>query len=262
MGRQAQAPEALREHPEAGAMEWQQADFEDAGSLKTAFAGVRQALLVAPNSRQQLTLEKAYIDAAAEAAVDLLVKISSTEVGPHARSAFPLIHAAAEEHIRQQAVPACMLRPDYYLQNMLISAPGIKATGAFHLPFADTRVAPVDSRDVGEAAARIFTGNGHEGSVYSLTGPEVLTFSELAARLSEALGQSIAYVDQPPEAFHAFLSSIVPDPWHVDAVCALFEEIRLNPAPTVSSDLPQLLGRPARSAADFARDYAGAFTGE
>ncbi len=253
MGRQAEPPSWLAD------ADWRQADLRNPASLVPAFDGVTRVLLVAPNAEDQVAMECAVADQAAASGVELLVKISSTEVGSGASAPFPAAHTAVEAAIAERGIPACMLRPDFFFQNLLMSAPGIKAAGDFRYPFGDAQVAPLDARDVGEAAARILLGEGHAGQVYALTGSALMNFHEVAAGLSEGLGRDVRYVAEAPEAYREFLLGVIPDRWHAEAVSALFDDIREQHRSQPSRDLEQILGRPPRSVAAFAAEHAAAF---
>jgi uncharacterized protein YbjT (DUF2867 family) len=74
----------------------------------------------------------------------------------------------------------------------------------------------IDARDVGEAAAKVLTEDGHEGKIYTLTGPAAISFYDVAEALSGVLGKEVDYVNIPPErAKEAMLSRGIPE-WVVD----------------------------------------------
>src|SRR5258708_35366714 len=68
------------------------------------------------------------------------------------------------------------------------------------LPMEDARLASIDVGDIAEIAAKVLTGSGHEGKTYPLTGPQALTMTDVADKLSAATGKTIRYVNVPPEA--------------------------------------------------------------
>ena len=71
--------------------------------------------------------------------------------------------------------------------------PAVRARG-------QARVAMIDPRDVGAAAAALLSSPGHEGKTYLITGPEAITFTEVCAGLSAATGRRIEFTDIPGEA--------------------------------------------------------------
>ncbi len=236
-------------------------DLGQPASITAALAGVDGALLVTPNGEQQLQLEQNFIEAAAAAGVRRVVKISSLEASAEATAPIPRMHYRAECLLQAEIGDWTVLRPNFYMQNLLMYAHPIAAHGVFALPFGSARVAPIDTRDVGEIAARVLSADGHAQHTYTLTGPALLDFHEIARQMSDVLGREVRYIDQPPAEFRAFLAGIVPSAWQVDAVCALFAQIADHALERVSDDAHQLLGRPPRTLAEFVRDHAAAFAG-
>ena len=108
----------------------------------------------------------------------------------------------------------------------------------------------------------LLTSSGHEGKIYPLTGPEALTMTEVAAKLSAATGKTIRYVNVPPEdARKAQLAAGMP-PFLADALFELFAERRNGKEAKVWPDAEALLGRPPTSFDEFARRNAAVFRGE
>ncbi len=237
-------------------------DFNDPASLREALGGISRALLVSSNSEEQETHESNFVEAAAEAGVRALVKISSMEAGPSARAPIPKLHYAIECQIKEQMAEWTLLQPNFFMQNLLMFAQAIKKADMFALPFGDTVAAPVDSQDVGEAAAVVLQTNAHNGATYTLCGERLMSFAEIAETLSEVCGRTIRYVDQPAEEFRAFLANVLHNEWHLNAICELFAEIKAGALARSSDDLCQLLGRPPTSLGEFASRYRPAFATE
>ena len=68
--------------------------------------------------------------------------------------------------------------------------PTIAAQGKFFAACKDSKVSPIDIRDIAEVAVAVLTGSGHEGKSYVLTGPEALTYYKVAEKLSAAVGRT------------------------------------------------------------------------
>jgi len=115
---------------------------------------------------------------------------------------------------------------------------------------------------IADIAARVLTSSGHEGKTYPLTGPEALTMTEVAAKLSAATGKPIRYVNVPPEdARQAQLAAGMPA-YLADALFELFAERRDGKEGKVWPDAATLLGRPPTSFDEFAGRNAAVFRGE
>ena len=193
--------------------------------LREPLNSVTRALIVMGNHPDQARLERQPMNSAVAAGVSHLVKISSME------AASPVDRGAAKKSLRDRAAYSRFrcgldsLRPNYFMQNMLMYAASISRGASFALPLGIAKTAMVDARDVGEVAANVLTDQSHAGQLYQLTGPALMDFHEVAEVMSLALGHAITYVEQTPEAFRDVLAQFIHSPWQLDAVCELFAEI-------------------------------------
>jgi uncharacterized protein YbjT (DUF2867 family) len=130
------------------------------------------------------------------------------------------------------------------------------------LPMADARIASIDVGDIAEVTIITLTSPGHEGKIYPITGPEALTMSDVAERLSTATGRPIRYVNVPPEdAKRAQIAAGLP-PYMADALAELFAERRNGKESDVSTALQDVFGLRPTSFAEFAARNAAIFRGE
>ena len=235
-----------------------QGDLNDPAIVKQALQGVSRALIVMGNHPDQAKLERQFASLAADAGVSHLVRVSSMEAAPDATATLPKNHYDTEQHIASLGVDWTFLRPNYYMQNMLMYAGSIARTNSFALPLGTAKTAMIDSRDVGEVAAVVLTGEGHAGQAYRLTGPAMMDFHEVAARMGTVLERPVSYVAQSPEAFREVLGQFIQSVWQLDAVCELFAEIAAGSLEEQHSTTADLLGRPAVALETFSRQFAGA----
>jgi uncharacterized protein YbjT (DUF2867 family) len=233
-------------------------DFTDADTVKKALDGAEKAFMLAPNGEHQQAQEKQFVDLAVAAGVKHLVKMSSMEAVADAETPIPQTHWASEEYIRASGLDWTMIKPNFFMQNLLTSAPTIKAQRKFFLPMGNGTTGMADTRDIGAVCAEALTGEGHAGQSYEITGPEVLTFYDVAERFSEVLGEKVEYVAIPMEAFSEKLGQILP-PWHQNAVCQLFGEIAAGGLNYTTSTFKELIGRDPISLRQFIENNAAAF---
>jgi uncharacterized protein YbjT (DUF2867 family) len=233
-------------------------DIGDAEAVKRALTGVDKALLILPNGRNQQADEQQFTDLAKAAGVQHLVKMSSMEAVPHAKTAIPKAHWAVEEYIRASGLAWTMVKPNFFMQNLLSSAGSIKAQRRFSLPMGNGTTGMADIRDIGAVCAEVLTGKGHAGKSYAITGPEVLTFYDVAARFSEVLGARVEYVPMPMEQFRERMTSVL-EPWHLNAVCELFREIAETGLDHTTDTFRQLTGREPIPLRQFIKDNVALF---
>lgn len=236
------------------------ADFDDAASLAAALDGAGRAYLVTPSSEQAEAQQKRFADLAAAAGVRHLVVLSQLAAAEDSPVRFLRYHAAVERHVRDLGIGYTFLRPNLFFQGLLALAKPIAAEGRFFAPIGDAPVSAVDVRDIADVAAAVLTQAGHEGATYTLTGPAAVTHAEMAAALGAALGREITFTDVPPEAFAESLRGVLP-PWQVEGLLEDYAHYRRGEAAMVSTAVAEVTGHPAIDFAQFARDYAPAFSG-
>jgi uncharacterized protein YbjT (DUF2867 family) len=145
------------------------------------------------------------------------------------------------------------------MSNLLAAAPAVRQAGALFLPAAGAKVAMIDPRDVAGAAATILTGDGHEGRTYELTGPQAVSFDEVADELSTVRGRPTAFVPVPDgDALGQLVASGVPE-WYAANVVTQFGLLRRGVQDRAGDVVQVLTGREPRSIGTFLRDHAPAF---
>ncbi|WP_300266718.1 NmrA family NAD(P)-binding protein [Microbacterium sp.] len=237
-----------------------QADLDDADSVRAALSGIRAAYLVTPSTERAEAQQKQFIDLAVEAGVRHIVLLSQLGSVIDSPVRFLRYHAAVEEHAFASRLEVTALRPNLFMQGLFAVSNVVKSAGVLPAPIGNARVSLVDVRDIGAMAAHALTSPVPWG-IQTLTGPESLTHSDLAGHLSSATGDEIRFEDVPPAKFGEMLAGILP-PWQVDGLLEDYAHYARGEAAELSSAVPDVLGRPARSFADFADQNAVCFRKE
>ena len=233
-------------------------DVSDADTVRRALQGAEKAFLTLPNGQHQLEQEKQFTDLAVAAGVKHLVKMSSMESVAHAETPIPRAHWAVEEYIRASGLAWTLVKPNFFMQNLLSSAGSIKTQRKFSLPMGNGTTGMADIRDIAAVCVEVLTGKGHAGQSYEITGPDVLTFHEVADRFSAVLGENVEYVPMPMEQFRERMKNVL-EPWHLNAVCELFREIAEVGLDHTTDTFRKLLGREPRSVTQFIQDHLSLF---
>jgi uncharacterized protein YbjT (DUF2867 family) len=235
------------------------ADLNRASEVEQAIQGVDRVVLIAANGPDQVRQEANVVKAAAGAGVQHLVKLSVGGAAADAPLAFARDHWAAEVLLREVGVPATIVRPGFFMQNLLQYADWVGADGTLRLPLGDAPIAMVDAADVAEVIAAVVLGEPRE-DVASLTGPAAITMPEAAEMLSKAAGRSVQYVDSDPEEYFGHLVADGYEEQYARDLTTLYDKIvRPGYAGVVSNSVQELLGHPPRTFADFASDNAARF---
>lgn len=235
-------------------------DLGRPGSLGPALEGVTRAYLVTPASPQQAELEQTFLEAAGEAGVEHVVKLSVIGVSAESPLRFARAHAAVEQALRASELGWTFLRPNGFMQNTL-AWPAQVQDGVFHSPVPDAAFSIIDARDIGEVAAAVLTaeGDAHRGSAYALTGPEAVPYRDQVRRLFAAADREVEVREVPLDAVRGALVQAGVPHWNADGLVELFELYASGAAVAVASGVEDVLGRAPRDLDAFARDHADAF---
>lgn len=231
-------------------------DYNDAETLRSAFAGCDKLFLLGPNAPNQAELEINAVDAAQAAGVKHIVKLSVMRADEEEYD-FGRIHREVEKAIEASGLEWTFLRPNSFMQNAVTyMSQTIKAQSAFYSAAEGARIGHVDVRDIAAVAVKALTEPGHEGKVYTLSGPEAFTYDDLAAKLSHVLGRKISHMNIPPADLKgAMLAEGIPEVF-IDRLLDLERYYREGKAAIETSDIKQVTGRDPRTFADYARETA------
>ncbi len=232
-------------------------DFADRASLAEALDGVETMFLVSPSGPDQAELETNAVDAAAKAGVRYVVKVAAIgyddglgRIGEQ--------HLRVVEHLRDVGLAYSVLAPNDFMHNLLRHAAQVQEDGVYTIACGDAAVSSIDARDVAAVAVHLLTSDTHTGATYTLTGPEALTMSEVAARLAKVADRDVRYVALDPDTERESLRSSMGD-WYGDAFADLHAFYRSGRAAVVTDEVRKATGRDARSVEQFLADHASAF---
>jgi uncharacterized protein YbjT (DUF2867 family) len=134
----------------------------------------------------------------------------------------------------------------------------VRAGDVVRYPYADFAEALIHERDLAAVAARALRTDELVGQRPVLTGPQSLTHWQLVATIGEVLGRPLRYHELPPEAAtQGMLAQGLPEPF-VRALMARYARGVGQIAP-VTGEVQRILGRPARTYAQWVADHAAAF---
>jgi uncharacterized protein YbjT (DUF2867 family) len=237
-------------------------DMARTATLSHALRDVDRAMLISSSDPAMLEVQSNFIDAAAAAGVEHVVKLSGVIPDVDSPFRFTRMHGEIERRLQASGMAFTHLRAGEFMHAYFRQVPSIVATGRLLLPMEDARIASIDVGDIAEVAAAVLTGSGHKGAIYPLTGPEALSMADVAEKLSTATGKRIEYVNvAPEEATSTQLAAGMP-PFTADALAELFAERRKGKEAHVSPVVQTILGRPATSFDEFAVRNAAIFRGE
>jgi NAD(P)H dehydrogenase (quinone) len=236
------------------------ADYDEPGTLAHAFRGAGTVFINGTNygtpsaarARQQATAIQA-----AHAAGATRIVITSW----HDLENCPLEMAAdfpgTEELAAKSGTPWTILRLTFGMDAALArDVRTAMETGTLTAPAGAARATPAAPADLAEAAARVLTATGHEGATYELTGPDAVSWEDLAGLASRLAGKQIRYRPIPDAEFAGRSLAAGWPPAAVDGLLAYYAALRTGWAATPRPDLGLLLGRSPISSLEAVRRAA------
>jgi uncharacterized protein YbjT (DUF2867 family) len=233
-------------------------DLGDPRTLGPALEDVERVYLVSPAGPMQSELEQAFLEAAKDAGVQHVVKLSLIGANPEAPLRFARSHAKVEHALKESGMAWTLLRPTPFMQNALAWGPQL-LDGTFYSPVPDAAVSVVDARDVAEVAAAALADDGHEGKSYGLSGPEAVSFRDQAKRVFGAAGREVTVEEVPVEDLKRELVRAGVPPWNAEGLAEQFELYADGGATMVTTGVKDALGRDPRNLDEFAKDHVEAF---
>lgn len=238
-------------------------DLDDPESLEGKFEGVQDLwLLTAVGPRAPENSMNA-LWAARRAGVERVVRLSAIGAAHDAPTRNGRLHALSDAELASSGLQYTVLKPHYFMQNLLFAADSVAREGVFHQDMADARLGMIDARDVGEFAAKVLLDapERHHGRTYTLSGPESVSFHDVAARLSETIGRGVRYQPVPHEALRASLFGAGFPKWLADMMVEYGTAYASGWGDFTTQDFASVVGRPARGVAEFLRDHGDVFRG-
>ncbi|WP_421853941.1 SDR family oxidoreductase [Novosphingobium sp.] len=247
-------------------------DFDKPETLAEAVqGGTRMLLISGTRVGARMVQHKAAIDAAAAAGVRHIAYTSFIGIDDPANPAeVRHDHIETERLIRASGMAWTMLRDAHYADAMILMAgPQVMQSGQWVSNAGEGLEAMVWRDDCVASAAAVLLGEGHEGQIYNITGPELQTFREVAALMAEITGRPIAYVSTTDDEQYAMFDamgiprrpvddlSVAGIPWNSDDMVTFGRAIREGFLAVCTDDVERLTGRKARSVRAMIEDNAG-----
>lgn len=168
---------------------------------------------------------------------------------------------ATDQDLKASGLAWTILRPTFFMQNTMMTAPTVRDQGTIYYDWGDGRNGIVDVRDIVDAALGALTSaNGRfEGREFILTGPKPIGFADVAAGIGAAIGKPVTYVPVPHEAARQAMLGMGMPEWIADGYIELNRGFEQGFANMATDSVEQLAGHPPRGFEQFSRDFASAW---
>jgi uncharacterized protein YbjT (DUF2867 family) len=234
-------------------------DFDQPETLAPALRDVEAVFLNGPAGDALIRQQSDAIAAARASGVKRIVKLSSRSADPNARHPIGRVHGQVERVLADSGVAFSVLRPGTFMQNLLRNAGTVRSQGKLFGAYKDGRISFVDVEDIAACGARLLQGDAHNKRTFTLSGPEAVSFVQIADKLASALGKPVSYVDLPPEQMAENMKASGMPAGYAEVMVQLMVQFSTGAGAEVSTGVSEILGRPARSIEDFIADNLAAF---
>ncbi|MEN6402898.1 MAG: SDR family oxidoreductase [Armatimonadia bacterium] len=233
-------------------------DFDDPASLKRAMQSAKKIYLLTPGAPPDDPQAKAVIDAAREAGVEHIVRQSA--LGADASPGYTIgqVHRAVELYLLASGMTATILRPNHFMENLLGMAGTVKAEGKLYSSSGEARMSMIAAKDIGAVAAHVLTNEGFENQSYDLTGPEAVTYGEIADAIGKATARNVQYVSITDDQAREAMGKEMPE-WVVEALVDLAAYDRSGGLSKVNKNVEMITGKVPQDVRAWALEHAAAF---
>lgn len=231
----------------ARGVEVRQGDFDHPETLETAFKGVDRLLLISADGDNDTRIRQHQnAVTAAERAGVKFIAYTSIANAQESKNMLAPTHKATEAAILKTGIPYSFLRNNWYLENETSSIQAVLSGAPWVTSAGNGKVGWALQQDYAAAAAAVLTGDGHENTIYELSG-KLLTQEEMASALGAVLGKGVQ-VQQVDDAAYADIMKAagVPD-FVIPMLVGIQQGIREGTLEVASNDFEKVLGHPLKS---------------
>jgi len=242
-------------------------DPNDKDSVLPACAGAAISIIIPPLWSSISALTHMYtfgMTAQKVPAAKHVIKVGQLHSANDAKPLVLKMHSWADNQLRKAPVPFTLVKPNMYMQGFYkYWGKSIRETGNFYVLNKATKVSFIDARDISSAVTVIaLDTEAHDQKEYNLTGA-ALSYEEVAAILTKALGKTVNAVEVGADDLKAKLLDSFPcEQFVATALLDLWkDEVESNKAGTVYDDFEKVVGRKPLTFEQFATDHKARFLG-
>lgn len=230
---------------QARGVEVRHGDFDYPETLNSAFAGVERLLIISADGDNETRIRQhANSVAAAERAGVKFIAYTSITSAQESTNLFAPTHKATEDAIKKTGIPYSFLRNNWYLENEIPSIQGVLAGAPWVTSAGNGKVGWALQQDYAEAAAAVLSENGHENTIYELSG-KPFTQEEFVSVLGNLLGKEVPIQQVDDAAYADIMKAAGVQDFVIPLLVDIQRSIREGSLDIESNDFEKVIGRPA-----------------
>lgn len=163
-----------------------------------------------------------------------------------------------EEVLVHSGIRYTIVRASWFNQNFSESfyLDPIRA-GHVSLPQAEAKVPYVDTDDIADVVVATLLDEKHDGQIYELTGPRLLTYEDVLQEISGATARHITFTPVSLSAYERMMEEQGIPADYIWLINYLFTEVMGDERNAiVTNDIEKVLGRKPKDFSEYARETA------
>ncbi|MCH8013050.1 MAG: SDR family oxidoreductase [Candidatus Marinimicrobia bacterium] len=185
-------------------------EYTDTEAVQKAFEGADAILMIAPPNPDAARQMSGLIATAKKAGNPHVVRMSAIKAAADAPTDNGKLHHESDTELMESGLPYTILRPHFFMQNLWMSIPTIQEQSQIYWGMGDGKLGLIDVRDIADMAVKILLNGSHQGEILNPTGPDSITFTQVAEAISKSLDKEVTYV---PVSYEQVRKSIIEMGW-------------------------------------------------
>jgi uncharacterized protein YbjT (DUF2867 family) len=229
--------------------------FEDSERLRRTMQRIDTLVLITPAGPSSAEQASTALVAAREAGVRKVVRVSVFNAAYGGPSDVTRQHGGTDAAIRASGLTYTILRPPFFMQNLcFLAARSIVKEGRIYFGTGDGRLSMIDLRDVVDCVEESVMSESADNKTFTLTGPESISFREIAERLTGIMGRAIEYIPVFPEWVEQSVRATGRGSWYGRVMSDLCRAYSEDWGDVITGDVALITGHRPRSFDVFARE--------
>ncbi len=241
-------------------------DYNKPDTVASAFKNVHSLFLLTIPNPDFMDNFAAVIKLAKDNGISYIVKLSVQEtIDLEPKTMLGRLHKLEEKIIGESGIPHNFLCPTGFMQNFVtFYGYTIRTQNVFYAPAGDGKVSFVDSRDIATVAATLMLSHSsereqYENQSFNLTGPEALSYGQVAEIISNIVGRKISYRDIPENDARVNMEKLGMKTWLVDAIIELHNITKSGKASMTTDAVESITGKKPHRFEEFVIDNISSF---
>lgn len=226
-------------------------DFSNQDALNKAAMGVDTILAITPPNPMAVEQGKVILNAALNAGNPNYVRMSAIGAAEDAPTENGKLHYASDKALMESGLNYTILRPHFFMQNLFASTETIISEGNMYMGMGEGSLGMIDVRDIADCAVSIILNGGHQGKIYTPTGPESIPFNKVAEIISNGLDKTVNYIPVPLEAVRQAIIDAGWGEWGAQVMVDYSKAYSEGWGDFINNDVETITGQKPRSFMQF-----------